>query len=95
MYSASSAVGVPAVLQRHGRLPGVRHLHLHHLGIAGPAGHVAQVTPLQIQTLHFHKNCFSNTTPKSILRPHTSPSAAKKYDNIPCHIATAQTLKSS
>lgn len=41
--SSSSAVGVPAILQRHSRLPGVSHLHVHHLWISWPCGHMAQV----------------------------------------------------
>lgn len=41
--SPSSAVSVPAILQRHSRLPGVRHLHMHHLWITWPRGHMAQV----------------------------------------------------
>lgn len=43
LRSPSGAVGVPAVLQRHCRLPGIRHLHLHHLRIPRPCGHMAQV----------------------------------------------------
>jgi len=43
--SPSGVVGVPAVLQRHRRLPGVRHLHLHDLRISWPRGHMAQVPP--------------------------------------------------
>lgn len=44
-HSPSGAIGVPAVLQRHRWLPGVGHLHLHHLRIPRPRGHMAQVPP--------------------------------------------------
>lgn len=41
--SPSSAVGVPAILQRYSRLPGVSHLHMCHLWISWPCGHMVQV----------------------------------------------------
>lgn len=45
--SPSSAVGIPAILQCHCGLPGVSHLHVHHLWISWPWGHMAQV-PLSL-----------------------------------------------
>ena len=41
--SASGAVSVPAIIQCYSRQPGVCHLHLHHLWIPWPRGHMAQV----------------------------------------------------